>query len=248
MKKPVSLMYWTGFFLVLLLLWQLLARAVDNPLLLPDVQMVLSAMAGQLASPQFVPVIASTIGRVLAATALSLVTGILLAVVSLLCSRCAFFIDRFLLLIRSVPNISFIILALFWLDREAAVLMVLILLLMPLIYSSFYQRLKEISTEYRDLLQLYPQPFRVRFRDLYLPELRGTFMAAVTSALSLAFKGGVMAEVLCQTGTGIGRTLQSSRFALDTAGVIGWTVWLLLVTFVIDGLFKLLQKYIADKL
>lgn len=248
MRKPVSLWYWTGFFLVLLLLWQLLASIVDNPLLLPPVQMVAQAMVAQLTDPAFFSVIVTTIGRVLAAVAVSLVTGILLAALSLLQPGCAFFIDRFILLIRSVPNISFIILALFWLDREAAVLLVLILLLMPLIYSSFYERFQEISREYRDLLLLFPQPFSVRFRDLYLPELKGTFMAAITSALSLAFKGGVMAEVLCQSSTGIGRSLQSARFALDTASVIGWTVWLLLVTFLIDGIFKLLQKTVADRL
>ena len=247
MKRSVRLAGWTGFFLVLLVLWQLAAAAIHNSLILPEPMQVLDAMIGQLNSPDFFMTIGGTFLRVILAIAASIVIGVFLAFLAAHFKTAAFFLDKAILILRSIPNISFIILALFWLNSTQAVFVVLVLLIMPVIYSAVCERLNEIEKEYKDLLVLFPQPWHVRFRDLYLPELEGTFLASLTTAVSLGLKGGVMAEVLCQVPVGIGHSLQADRFALETAGVIGWTIWLLLVTFLTDSLIRTLSRHIADR-
>lgn len=244
MKKPVSWLAWAGFFSALLLIWSGMALWADNELILPAPWQVFRAMVLQLQQPDFWPAVLLTLGRVVLAVLISLLCGTFLAVLSYLVPRVEFFITRLLLLLRSVPNIAFVILVLFWLDRELSVLLVLWLLLVPIVYSALYERLEEIGRRHRDLFILFPQPWPVRMRTVFLPELSGTWSAILTTASSLACKAGVMAEILCQVPGGIGRSMQVSRFAVDTSGVIAWTIWLLIFAFLLDRVWRTLPALI----
>lgn len=238
MKSWTSRLEWAGFFAVLLLIWQMGSAAVHNDMILPFPGQVMETMLQQIQDPAFWPAATRTLVRVVLAVLLALGSGLGLALVSHLVRPLEFFITRLLLLLRSVPNIAFIILMLFWLDREAAVLLVLWLLLVPIVYSALLGRMEEVARQYADVFRIYPQPWHVRLREVFLPEMTGTWTAVIASASSLACKAGVMAEILCQVPAGIGRSMQSARFALDTAGVMGWTIWLLLFAFVLDAVWK----------
>ncbi len=244
MKAWHNRLEWAGFFSVLFCIWQAAATWVHNDMILPAPLQVLQTMEQQLVSPVFIPTVLISVGRVAAAVVLALGSGFLLAMLAHLVHPMEFFITRLLLLLRSIPNIAFIILMLFWMNREAAVLLVLWLLLVPIVYSALLERMEEISAHYKDVFRIYPQPWSVRLREAFFPELAGTWSAAVVTASSLACKAGVMAEILCQVPAGIGRSMQSARFALDTAGVMGWTIWLLLFAFALDAFWKRLPLWL----
>lgn len=244
MKKTVSWPAWAGFFAVLFCLWWAAAGAVDNIMVLPSPPEVIRSMADQLMDPGFWPAVGLTLGRIVLALAISLASGMVLALTAFLVPATEFFLSRLLLILRSVPNIAFIILTLFWMDREAAVLLVLWLLLVPIVYSALYSRLEQIRRSHAEFFHVFPQPWTVRMKEVFLPELAGTWPAVITTASSLACKAGVMAEILCQVPGGIGRGMQASKFALDTPGVIAWTIWLLVFAFLLDRLWKILPACI----
>lgn len=248
MKAWKSRLEWAGFFAVLLLIWQISATIVANDIILPQPFQVFAAMLMQGTDPAFWPAVFRTLRRVVAAVILALASGLFLALMAHLCRHLEFFLTRLLLVLRSVPNIAFIILVLFWMNRETAVLVVLWLLLVPVVYSSLLERMAEIHEEHKDLFHVFPQPWYIRMKAVFLPEMQGTWSAVIVTSSSLACKAGVMAEILCQVPAGIGRSMQSARFALDTAGVMGWTIWLLLSAFALDAFWKQVPRWLERTL
>ena len=61
----------------------------------------------------------------------------------------------------------------------------------------------------------------------------------------MAFKVGVMAEILGQVSVGVGRQMQLARLNFDLVSVLAWTGWIILLLFVFDQLLKRLLRMIC---
>jgi NitT/TauT family transport system permease protein len=66
-------------------------------------------------------------------------------------------------------------------------------------------------------------------------------LATGKTAAGLGLKVGIMAEILGQVRSGIGRSMNYARLNLDTAGIVAWTIVIILLSVGIDLLFSWLQ-------
>lgn len=229
---------------VLLVVWQLTAQRLDNDILIPYPQAVLQIMLRQFTDPQFYEVSGFTLMRA--------VNGFLIAlIVALVCAYMAYvshiFADLFypiLLLTRSVPNISYIIIVLFWFRSETSVMVISFLILFPTMYANLINGLQAMDTTLLAVLQVYPATLKDRLLRIYLPHLRPYLFSAMSSGISLAFKVGIMAEILGQVATGIGRQLNIARMNLDMASIFAWTIWIIIILFFLEHVLTYVQKRI----
>ncbi len=231
-----------GVLVLLLLGWQGLALALANPVIFPGPAATLQQMLLQALRPDFFLMLGASLGRALGALTLSLAAGFPLAVLAYFHKSVAAILNQLVLILRSVPNIAIIILVLFWLPRGSAVLLVSFLLGFPIVYSNTLEALNEVHAKWQPLLAIYPQPWYIRLTQVLVPHMRASLQASVISASSLCFKAVVMAEVLCQVSPGIGRGMQLARSDVNAAGVIGWTIWLLLLAFGTDFVLRRLLR------
>jgi NitT/TauT family transport system permease protein len=227
-----------GFLMMLVLIWQCTAWYVKNSIICPSPWQVFEQMMLQISQPGFFAAIFTTLARQLSGLLLSFIAGLLLAWMAFNSKAVAFVIEKILLILRAIPNIALIILLLFWLNRKAAVLTICFLLVCPIIYTSIYNGLCEIQKRYTDVFAIYKQSKLFLLKKIYFPLLKPEISSSLVSGSSLCFKSCVMAEVLCQVQTGIGRSMQSARFDLNVAGVMGWTLWLLIFVFAMDYLIR----------
>lgn len=240
MKNSNTLAGWIIFWLLLAILWQTAAFFIANPIILPGPVQTVQQMILQLTDGTFSHIICTTCFRIQFSVIVSFILASLLVLLALKVPFVEPFLSKLLLILRSIPNMSFIILTLFWVSRTEALFLVLVLLVMPIFYSQLLERMQAIQTTYAPVFAIYPQPWFVQLRMIYLPELLSIIQASVLSASSLAFKAGIMAEVLCQAATGIGASMQAARLDINTASVVAWTFWLVLCAFLFESLWKLL--------
>ena len=113
-----------------------------------------------------------------------------------------------LLLTRSVPNISYIIVILLWFGSESSAAIVSFLIIFPTIYSSLYSGLQHMDE----------------------------IQASLSNGISLTFKVGVMSEIMGQVPMGIGRQMNLCRLTSDMTGVFAWTGWIILILLLMDAL------------
>jgi NitT/TauT family transport system permease protein len=233
--------------LILLLIWQIAAMAVNRSLIVPTPLQVAEQMIAQLKSPKFFSQVEATVVRVLESLLLSFASGFALAFAAFFCRRAAPFLNRTVSILQTVPTISYLIVFLFWTGRTATVLAVVFFLLFPVVYRIVYGQLQEFEERWKDVWKIYPQPKSVIFFTICLPEMKGTLASVLDSASAMAFKSCAMAEVLAGVSSGIGKGMQSARMDLNMAGVLAWSAWLVLLVFAFEILWKILIRFLYSE-
>ncbi len=231
--------YWLAFLVTVLSVWQIAAWAMHNSLICPSPLETLGQMIEQAQTPGFLASIAWTIGRALGALAISFVLAIPASFAGAFYVPAREFLNRLVSILQTVPNVCYIILLLFWTDRNTTVILTGVFLLFPLIYRSLYEQLTELIHQYRPIWIVYNQPRIVLMLRVCFPMLRPAFLAALKNASSLCFKACVTSEILTGIAPGMGKKIQAARLDLNLAGVFAWSIWLILLVFAFEKLWNL---------
>ena len=138
---------------------------------------------------------------------------------------------------KSIPVASFVVLALIWLGGSANLsVFVSFVVVFPMVYLSSLSGLR--STEGK-LLEM-ARVFRVRpmkkVRYIYFPAVYPYLMNCFRTALGMAWKSGVAAELIGQPRHTVGGNLYQAKIFLDTPGVFAWTFTVILVSFCFEKL------------
>lgn len=231
----------------LILLWQLAAMWVHNDILIPSPVQTLSWLWTNLQSVKFYTAIGASVFRIMSGWLLSLLAALVLSIVCYLVRGFADYFEPLQILTRTIPNISYIIIALIWLGSEGAVRLVCFLILFPIFMNGFLNALKRESRDTRDVEAVYPETVWFRITRRILPELGAEIAATGKTAASMGFKVGVMAEILGSVPNGIGRAISYCRLDLNTAGILGWTIVLIVLAALTDTLFGKINHLVKEE-
>lgn len=222
----------------ILLFWQIMALMKNNVFIIPYPMDVFGTMIEQICSNRFYSAILYTVIRGVAGLGISFVLGSILAYISYKYKIIDDLFYPLLLLMRSIPNISYILIVLIIFSRNSAVVVILFLILFPIIYSNIYAALESIDPLLLDVMKLYPEREIYCIYKVYLPLLKNTIESSLLSGISLSLKVGVMAEIIGGTQTGIGRELNLCRLNFDMTGMYAWTGWMILLLICLDVIIK----------
>ncbi len=227
----------------LLFLWQLLSVKVGYDFILPAPVQVLTRMGSLLLEQTFYEAIGATAIRSLFGLMLAFFLAAVFALLSFKSDCFAQLFAPLLLLMRSIPNISYILLILYWFSRDISSIIISFLILFPMIYQTLLESMKEMDQKYLDVLKIYPKGRMETFFRVYLPLLRPAVSSSICNGIAMAFKVGVMAEILGQVPFGVGRQMQLARLNFDLVSVMAWTGWIIILLYVCD---RLLQRLISQ--
>lgn len=227
----------------LLLIWQLLASAVRNDIIIPYPLVTLLRMFEMLKSSSFYITLLITLSHVVIVVGISGFVAFGLAYLAYRIKIVEEYVSPVLSILQAVPNISFVILVLLWASSLQTVYIVLFLVVFPLLYHHFIAGFQNIESDLRDVIRLYHPPFFDKMFHVYLPLIMPNFLSGMKSALSLGVKVAVMAEILAGLPYGVGRAINFARIQFDMIGVFAWTLWLVIMILFIDFLLnKLIPK------
>lgn len=232
---------------VILLVWQIAAFVVANDILIPYPMDTFVKMANLFVRTDFYYAVGATLLRVLRGFLLSLAAAL---IASILCDRFeAFrrFFTPFLQIIKTVPNISYIVIALIWLGAEGAVSAVSFMILFPVFCNGFVNCLQNEDPLFKDVVKLYPESFLFHLRLKVIPSLFPELLSTGKTAAGLGLKVGIMAEILGQVRIGVGRSMNYARLNLDTSAIIAWTIVIILLSTACDHVFDWLQTQQTKK-
>lgn len=228
-------------------IWQGLAAIVHNSILIPYPYETLQYLANAMKSFVFYEAIGLTLLRTAIGFFISLFLAFLLSTLSSMFPTFERLFEPIHVLLRTIPNVSYIILAIIWLGAEGSVTAVSFMILFPIFYNSFHNALIEQDQNVMDAEKLYEDTFWMRIRWRILPQLRMEMIRTGKTASSMGLKVGVMAEILSQVQFGIGRSVNYCRLGLDTAGIIAWTLVVIALSVMMNVIFSLLEKHQVKK-
>ena len=228
--------------LIWLVIWKVLALAVNNSILLSGPAETVKALIGLGSEPSFYISVGITVGKVMSGFITGLILGSGLAVLSYRISIIKEFLSPFVSVIKSIPVVSFIIIALIWAGSSNVTIIVSAVISFPIFYKNLLEGLAVTDPKMLELAKVYQMKTGKKIRYIYLPSLSSHIKSAVSLAAGMAFRGGITAEVVGQPLRSIGNGLYRSKINLATSEMLAWTLVAVLAAFLVEKLISFVVK------
>ncbi len=243
-KKTIKYVSVIAFWVVL---WQVIALIVNQPLLIPAPVSVIVAMGKMVVTQGFWITLAMTVLRVVIGFIVGMLVG---AVMALTAFRFKWFnalIAPLIYIVQSTPVASFIILALAWLGTSTVPTFICTLMVIPVIFSNLLAGLNSVDKDLLEMADVFKLSFFKKLINIYIPSLSSYIMSAAATGLGLGWKAGIAAEVICRSKNSIGNNIYESKFYLLITEMFAWTFVVILLSVLFDKILKLLYKKFSVK-
>ena len=221
-----------------ILVWYLASFLVDSVLLLPtphETALELFSLFGRL---DFYKVIFFTLLRVLLGLVIGVASGITLAFICHKVEIAKSFISPIISVIRATPVASFIVLLWVLVSGSALAVIVAFLMVMPIVWQNTLDGFDSIPRELVEVAEIYEFSFKKKFTVLMLPVLSGYVFPAVITAVGLAWKSEIAAEIIAYTKNSIGMHINNAKSLLLTPTVFAWTVLVIVMSLLLEWMIK----------
>lgn len=209
-----------GIALFWLILWQVLAALVHNPVLLVGPWETLRALARILPTGEFWQALGSSLLHILGGFLLGAVLGLALAFLAYLKPFFRDLLSPVIGVMKAVPVVSFVVLVLIWAGSRGLSLYVTAVVVLPILYLNTLEGLLGTDRKLLELAEVYQMTFPARLRGIWMPQLRPHLLGALELAVGMAWKSGVAAEVIGQPLVSLGNSLYRAKIYLETDKVL----------------------------
>ena len=149
---------------------------------------------------------------------------------------------------KSVPVVSFVILALIWAGSKRLSLFISFVVVFPMIYESVLAGLASADFRLLEMAQVFRIPFARTFRFIYLPALLPYLAANCRSAIGMGIKSGIAAEVIGIPEHSIGEQLYMAKIHLETDRLFAWTAVIIAMSWFLERCFLILLEKAGQRL
>lgn len=219
-----------------LIVWFVLALAVDNDILLAKPQSVGKTFLKLIVTVSFWKTIAGSLLRISAGFVLGLLAALLLAALSFRFPLAEELLAPLIALMKTVPVASFVVLLLIWWGSSALAAAICFLVVFPNLYINVLEGLRNADRKLLEMATVFQMPRMHRFIYIYRPALRPFVESGLKLSLGMSWKSGVAAEVIGTPVHSIGGELYLSKVYLDTPGVLAWTAVIILLSLCLEKL------------
>lgn len=234
-RVAIPLAVWLG-------VWQLASWWVGRDLLLPGPASVAGCLVELGQTGEFWLSALSTLARVVAGLVGGVILGALLAFLTHFSPWADRIFSPAIRVLRATPVVCFILLVYLWVARANIPGLIAGMMVLPVVWGSLTAGLQAVDGQLLELAEAYGFSRLKTLRLIYLPSLRPHFTAALLNGFGLAWKSGVAAEVLCPPKFAIGSSIQQARQALETPELFAWTLVIVALSLVLEGLLGLWLK------
>ena len=228
--------------LIWLVIWQVLALAVNNSILLSGPVETVEALITFGATSSFYISVGITAGKILLGFLIGGLLGSVLALLSYRINIVKEFFSPFVSVIKSIPVVSFIIIALIWAGSSNVTIIVSAVISFPIFYKNLLEGLLVTDPKMLELAKVYQMKTSKKIRYIYLPSLTPHIKSAISLAIGMAFRGGITAEVVGQPLKSIGNGLYRAKINLATSEMLAWTLVAVLSAFLVEKLISFIVK------
>lgn len=202
-------------------LWDVTASGYPD-LILPSPEKVFAKLVAMLADTTVLEHIAITTRRALLGFGLAFAGGLTGGLLAGSTAVGAMFARPWISILLGTPPIAWLVLAMLWFGMgDGAPILTVALACLPIIFLQSMQGARTLNGELSEVGKIYNLPFLMRWRVVYLPHILSYVLPATITALGIAWKVVVMAELLATTD-GVGASLAVARSWLDTPSALAW--------------------------
>ena len=246
MKK--NLIYKLIAVFLALLLWQVLAIVIKQPILIVTPLSVIKRLGTIWLEAGFWSSIGFSMLRILVGFFAGLILGILFAIISSKSKLAEALLWPYMVTVRSVPVASIVVICLIWLSSANLSAFISFLIVIPVIYQNVLTGIRSKDKELEEAAMVSGATRFQRFRYVTLPQIAPHLLSACTVTVGMAWKAGIAAEIIGTPKGSIGQQLYLSKIYLDTDDLLAWTVVLVILSIICEKLIVAGIKLLISKL
>ncbi len=222
--------------------WYGLAAVLDRALVLPTPLAVFHKLISLMPAKAFWLACAGSIARIFFGLVFGILLGVLLAVLCAVSKLLNAIFSPLVAVIKATPVASIIILMLFVMAKGFVPMVAALLMVIPIVFGNVKKGILSVPRDMAEVAGVYDMRFLRRLRYLVLPTVAPYFSAACRSALGLAWKAGIAAEVICYPKYSIGANLNNAKVYLESEELYAWTIVVIVISVLIErGVVALLD-------
>lgn len=245
MKKPILIK--TISITIWLCLWQFAAICIAKPIFLPGPKDTLLALGRACTTSVFWKSVGNSTLSITLGLLTGTLTGIILALIASVSPYSKAFWDVPVKIIKAIPVASFIILVLLFVNSKRLSVIISALIVIPVIYNSITSGIVNADKELIELAKVFRLPFVKKIIFIYIPAVLPSFAGAFLTATGFAWKSGIAAEVIGNVKNSIGNNIYQAKIYLETDQLFAWTLVLILLSIIFEGISHLIIIYISKK-
>ncbi len=223
--------------------WQLLSWQMAQPQLIPSFPDLVRALLRLVYTPGFLVSIGTTCLRACVGLLLSLAAASITAFLLNRSEGIRLLFMPWLSLLRSVPVISFILLALIFLNPEMIPLLIAFLTMYPLLTENLLKGLMNRRDSWKILARQFHLNAWNRLFQINYPQLKPYLFSGLASAVGFGWRAIIMGEVLSQCVDGIGKRMKEAQVFIDVPELIAWTLVAIVLSWLTDKLISRLSDW-----
>jgi len=235
LKYPLAVVFW-------LVLWHVASEIIANSIIIVSPLAAFARLFELALLGHFWQSIGASLLRIMTGFVLALVLGVVIAALT---SKIKFLYMLTLPMfnvIKSIPVASFIILAWMWMSSQSLSTFIAFVTVLPIVYFNTYEGIKTTDIKLLEMARVFRVGRYKVARDIYFPAVAPHVVSAASSGLGFAFKSGIAAEIIGLARDTIGFNLHTARIFLQTGDVLAWTIAIVLLSYAMEKIFKLLLK------
>ena len=228
---------------IVIALWAIVAAAVGSQIIFPSLSSTIKALWSLLSESTFYGAIGNSLLRVLISFVISFAFALVFAILSSLLKSAGKVVSILTSIMRTIPTMSIILLALIWLSTLNAPMLVAILVIFPLQYAGLLNAIVNVDPRLIEMAKIYNVPIKKQIFKLYLPEAAPTVYSTIKSTISLNVKLIIAAEVMAQTKASMGLQMQQASMYLEMDVLFAWTIVAIILGLILEGIVVLVEKF-----
>lgn len=228
--------------IIIMLIWILISNIMNNSIYLPKLTEVLKELIDIVTEKNFL----KSIGYSLIRGSVSFLVALLFAVIiGIISSFNKIFYNFFYpinSILKSIPTIAFILIALIWLNKNYAPYLIGIIISFPILYESTLNSILNSNEDLCEMLDSFKVNYMDKLCNLHLQSILLSIFQIATSTFSLVLKVVIAGEVFGQPTFGIGTAIQGEKINFNTAGIFAWIIIVATLCFMSDKIINSLSK------
>ena len=211
---------------------------MGKSLLIPAPPEVVRRLAELIVTSAFWRYTGLSLLRITLGLVIGIAAGILIAVLTSRSELLRALLSPAVRVVRATPVASFIILVLLWVANGRVPAVISALVVLPIVWESTTAGLAGVDKSLLEFSRVYRLTRLDTLRHVVLPALLPHLSAAVCTAIGLAWKSGIAAEVLCLPRAGIGTQVYFSKLYLDTPALFAWTLVVVALSMTVERIAR----------
>lgn len=230
-----ALLFW-------IFVWFLIAEKIDLPLVLPSPKVVFPKFFSLLCTAEFYPILFTSFWHITLGFLAGSVLGFIFGFAAYYLSPFRALISPLMAIIRATPVASFILVVLFWMEKEFVPTFISLLMVLPIVWQNTILGLEKRDPALGEMAKVYSLGKVKTFFRIDMPQVFGFVISAGKTGLGLAWKAGVAAEVLALPKSSVGYMIYNAKMYLEMEELYAWTGAIILFSVLFEKLFFYLLK------